>query len=142
MCCKNHHRDRSKHQHWVPQFYLRYFATPESRDTKIPKVLIFSKDPEDGDEELTSVRNVCGKRYLYSPKQLDGTRSWALDDRLNDVEALLGQVWPALATDFVDLGDEHLRKALSLFVSIIHMRHPDMRDTLEEIHGNLVSVSR
>jgi hypothetical protein len=129
---------RSKHQHWVPQFYLRYFATPESRDSKTPQVWIFSKNPEDGNEELTSVRNECGKRYLYSPKQLDGTRNWALDDKLNDVEALLGQVWPALATDFVDLSDEHIRKALSLFVSIMHMRHPDMRDALEYLHGNLV----
>lgn len=129
---------RSKHQHWVPQFYLRYFATPESRDSKIPQVWIFSKNPEDGEEELTSVRNVCGKRYLYSPKQLDGSRNWALDDKLNDVEALLGQVWSALATDFVDLSNEYIRKALSLFVSITHMRHPDLRDTLEAIHGNLV----
>lgn len=129
---------RSKHQHWVPQFYLRYFATPESRDSKTPQVWIFSKNPGDGEEEITSVRNVCGKRYLYSPKQLDGSRNWALDDKLNDVEALLGEVWPALATGFVDLSDEHIRKALSLFVSITHMRHPDMRDALEAIHGNLV----
>lgn len=131
-------RDPPKHQHWVPQFYLRYFATPESRDTKRPQVWIFSKDPKDGDEKLTSVRNVCGKRYLYSPRQLDGSRDWALDDKLNDVEALLGKVWPALATDYVDLADEHIRKALSLFVSITHMRHPDTRDTVEEVHARLV----
>lgn len=130
----------SKHQHWVPQFYLRYFATPESRDSKTPQVWIFSKNPEDGDEKLTSVRNVCGKRYLYSPKQLDGTRSWALDDQLNDVETLLGRIWPILATDFVDLSDEHIRKALSLFVAITHMRHPDMRYAIEGIQGNLVEV--
>jgi hypothetical protein len=135
---RSHPPQRSKHQHWVPQFYLRYFATPESRDSKTPQVWIFSKNPEDGEEELTSVRNVCGKRYLYSPKQLDGSRDWALDKALNDVEALLGQVWPALATDFVDLSDEHIRQALSLFVSITHMRHPDMRDVLEAIHGNLL----
>lgn len=135
---KAHDRDRSKHQHWVPQFYLRYFATSESRDTKAPQVWIFSKDPKDGDEQLTSVRNVCGKRYLYSPRQLDGRRNWALDDELNDVEALLGQVWSDLATDYVDLADEHIRKALSLFVSITHMRHPDSRDAVEEIHARLV----
>lgn len=87
-----------------------------------------------------SVRNVCGKRYLYSPKQLDGSRNWALDDKLNDVEGLLGQIWPALATDFIDLSDEYIRKALSLFISITHMRHPDMRDALEGIHGDLVEL--
>lgn len=36
---------RSKHQHWVPQFYLRYFATPESRATKAPQVWIFCMRP-------------------------------------------------------------------------------------------------
>lgn len=135
---KSPNHDRSKHQHWVPQFYLRYFATPESRDTKTPQVWIFSKQPEDGDEELTSVRNVCGKRYLYAPKQQDGSRSWALDDRLNDIEALLGQVWPTLATDFIDLGDQHIRMALSLFISIMHMRNPDNRRAVEDIHRELV----
>ena len=135
---KAHSLARSKHQHWVPQFYMRYFATLGTRDTKTPQVWIFSKQHEDGDEELTSVRNVCGKRYLYSPRQLDGTRSWALDDKLSDIEALLGVVWPALATDFVDLGDEQIRKALALFVAITHMRHPDVRHAIEEIHGQLV----
>lgn len=133
-------RSRSKHQHWVPQFYLRYFATPESRDTKTPQVWIFSKNPEDGDEQLTSVRNVCGKRYLYSPRQLDGNRDWALDDKLNDIESLLAQEWTALATDYVELSDEHIRKALALFVAITHMRHPDGRATVEHIQANLVTL--
>lgn len=131
-------RQSSKHQHWVPQFYLRYFSTPESRDTKTPQVWTFSKNLEDGDERLTSVRNVCGKRYLYSPRQLDGSRDWALDDKLNDVEGLLGKLWPTLATDYVDLSDNHIRKALSLFVSITHMRHPDSRDSVEKTHTKMV----
>ncbi len=133
-----HRKKCTKHQHWVPQFYLRYFATPESRDTKTPQVWIFSKESKDGDESLTSVRNVCGKNYLYSPRQLNGSRSWALDDKLNDVETLLGLIWSDLATNFVSLEDEHIRKALALFISIMHMRHPDMRNTVEDLHGELI----
>jgi hypothetical protein len=136
---KPRQRDQSKHQHWVPQFYLRCFATSETRETQTPQVCIFFKREADGDERLTNVRNVCGKRYLYSPRQPDGKRNWVLDDKLNDVEALLGQVWPSLATDFVDLQDEPVRKALALFVSIMHMRHPDVRQTVEYTHGALVS---
>ena len=132
------HRSRSKHQHWVPQFYLRYFATPESIGSKTPKVWIFSKNHDDGDEQLTSVRNVCGKRYLYSPVQQDGERDWSMDDHLNDVEGLLAQVWPKLATDFVDLSDERIRKAISLFVSVTHMRHLDIREQVEQAHAGLV----
>jgi uncharacterized protein DUF4238 len=73
--------NRSKHQHWVPQFYLRYFATKETRDSDQPQVWIFSKDHTDSDETLTNVRNVCGKRYLYSPVQPTGNElgTWTND---------------------------------------------------------------
>jgi hypothetical protein len=136
---KTHQRNRPKHQHWVPQFYLSYFATPETRHSDNPQVWILSKDPADGDETLTNARNVCGKRYLYSPKQPDGERNWELDEKLNVVETLLGQIWPALATDFVNLGDEHIRKALALFVAVMHFRHPDVRRQVEEIHQQLLT---
>jgi len=54
--------NRAKNQHWVPRFYLRYFATPETRQTKEPKVWIFSKDENDGDESCPNVKNICSKR--------------------------------------------------------------------------------
>jgi len=129
---------RAKHQHWAPQFYLRYFATPATRDSKKPQLWIFSKNSTDGDEKLTSVRNVCGRRYLYSPKQPNGERTWELEDKLCDVETLLSQLWQALATDFVNLGDEHIRKAIALFVAVMHFRHPEIRQDVEKIHKQLV----
>jgi hypothetical protein len=136
---KGNLRSRSKHQHWVPQFYLRHFATPATRDSDKPQIWIFSHDPVDGDEKLTSVRNVCGRRYLYSPRQPNGERSWGLDGKLNDLEALLGDLWPTLANSFVDLGDEHIRKAVALFVAVMHFRHPVVREGVEEIHKQLVA---
>lgn len=132
-------KEKTKHQHWVPQFYLRYFATPETRDTETPQVNIFSKDPDDGDEKLTSVRNVCGKRYLYSPIQPSGERSWALDERLDDLESLLGRIWPELARGFAPLDDESLRKGVALFVAIMHLRNPEVRKAVERIHQQLVA---
>lgn len=137
---KKAQRVRSKHQHWVPQFYLRYFATPESRQSDQPQLWIFSKEDADGPETLTNVRNVCGKRYLYSPLQPSGERSWELDELLDDLESLLGGVWPALATDFVDLSDLTLRKGLALFLAVMHLRHPDMRRQAEEMHSYLCNV--
>jgi Protein of unknown function (DUF4238) len=137
---KSNSRSRPKHQHWVPQFYLRYFSTPATRDSDKPQIWMFSKDPTDGDEKLTSVRNVCGMRYLYSPRLPNGERTWELDDKLNDVEALLGRIWPALATDFVDLDDEHIRKAIALFVAVMHFRHPANRRDVEETHKQLISL--
>jgi hypothetical protein len=123
----------------VPQFYLRYFATPESRDSADPQVWIFSKDSADGDEKLTNIRNVCGKRYLYSPAQSNGERKWDLDERLDRVESLLGQLWPALAADFIRLDDDAIRKGLALFVSLMHLRNSDVRKRVESIHQQLVA---
>lgn len=58
---------------------------------------------------------------------------------MTEVEGLLARVWPSLATDFVDLSDEHIRKALALFVSVTHMRHPDAREGVERMHTSLVN---
>ena len=59
-------RNRAKHQHWAPQFYLRHFATTDTQASDEPKVWIFSKNASDDNEVLTNVRNVCGKRYPKS----------------------------------------------------------------------------
>ena len=138
---KDHHdRSRSKHQHWVPQFYLRSFATPDSRGTKSPQVWIFSKYGEDGDEKLTHVRNVCGKRYLYTPMGTDGQRKWDLDDRLGDVESHLAEIWRELAEGYVSLQDESVRLGLALFVALMKLRNPAVREEVERMHRQIVSL--
>ncbi len=132
--------NRPKHQHWVPQFYLRYYATPESRCTSQPQVWIFSKDDSDGDEKITNVRNVCGQRYLYSPMLETGERDWALEDLLNDLETGLSEFWPALAGGYVALEDPHIRRGLALFLSVTHLRNPDMRAQVDQLHAKIVEV--
>jgi hypothetical protein len=131
---------KSKNQHWVPQFYLREFATPDTRETKQPKVWIFSRDAKDGDEKLTWIRNVCAQRYLYSPKAADGERSWQVDDDLEGVEMLLAQFWSEISTDFIDLANESIRKALSLFIATNYVRHPANIRTVKEIHRQLLQL--
>ena len=136
---KQGNRSRSKHQHWVPQFYLRYFATADTRNSKQPKVWVFSKHTSDGDETLTNVRNVCGKRYLYSPIGCDGNRNWDLDEKLDGLESTMDKIWPALVEGFVPLDDPHLRKGLALFVAVMHLRNPEVREEVEHIHRQLIS---
>jgi predicted heme/steroid binding protein len=131
-------KNRSKHQHWVPQFYLRCFSTAETRGSDQPRVWIFSKDDADGNETLTSVRNVCGKRYLYSPIQPDGERNWELDERLDSLESLLGRIWRDVAIDFVSLDDPAIRKGLALFTAVMYLRNPEIRTQVERAHRRLV----
>lgn len=99
-----------------------------------------SKHDKDGDEQLTHVRNACGKRYLYTPVDTDGQRKWDLDDRLGNVETLLAQRWPEFAEGYVSLQDEGVRKGLALFVALMHLRNPAVREEVERIHGQIVAL--
>lgn len=126
-------------QHWVPQFYLKYFATPETQRTKNPKTWIFSKDEEYGDPKLTNIRNICAKRFLYSPLNKDGQREWKLETRLSDLETLLSVIWPTLAEGYADLLWEPLRKAVSLFASVLYLRHPNSLKQCIDAHEHLVN---
>jgi len=128
-------------QHWVLQFYLKHFATPETITTKSPKVWIFSKDKKDGDPSLPNIRNICAKRYLYSPIGSDGQRQWALESKLHNLESALSTVWPSLANGYVDLMQQKsIRKLVALFVSVMHLRHPDSFTESIQIHNRMVQM--
>lgn len=94
----------------------------------------------DGDETLTNVRNVCGKRYLYSPIGDSGERLWHLDKKIQDLETTMGAIWPAIAEGFIDLSDFKIRKGLSLFVAVMHLRNPDTRKAVEQVHRGLIEL--
>lgn len=131
--------NKPRRQHWVPCFYLRYFATPETKETGEPQVWILSK--HEGDPALTNIRKVANRRYLYSPltKALD--RSWETEEDLAEYESVMARVWPLLATDSVDLhGDQSIRKGLALFVSLLYLRHPQRLVQTERIHGQIVET--
>jgi len=130
---------RPKVQHWVPKFYLRQFAIPETRQTDRPKVWIFSK--HQGEPKLTSVRNVAARSHLYTPIGATGGRDWKMEEMLGDIESLLARLWPELTDGFADLhGQESIRKIVALFVSTLHLRHPDSIRVVVEMHENLVSL--
>lgn len=131
--------NQPKSQHWVPRFYLRHFATQDTRGTDHPKVWIFSSEEGDGDETLTSVRNVCAKRYLYSPRSDTRARSWDLERKLASIEDALAGLWPRLANESVDLGDLTVRRGVSLFVALMHLRNPQSLELVESVHRRLVA---
>jgi hypothetical protein len=133
-------KGKPKHLHWVSYFYLRYFATPESRHSKEPQVWIFSKDDTDGDEVRTNIRNVCGKRYLYAPTDASGKRDYILEKQLGHLESAIGLLWPKVADGFIDLSEETVRKGLSLFVAVMHLRNPEFRKSLEKTHTQFVEA--
>src|ERR1039457_2681224 len=94
----------NRNQHWVPQFYLRGWATATTRGTNKPQIWAFPI--EDGEEFKTIPRNVAAQRDLYtfcSPE---------VDRRLTDLEGFLGRFWPRFTDDHYPL-DDAFRKTVS-----------------------------
>jgi hypothetical protein len=114
--------NKPKRQHWVPRFYLKEFATPESKNTKNPQVWIYSRT--EGDPAKVNVKDIAVKRYLYSPEDVKGERCWKTEDKLADLESLISRIWPKIANDFVDLSEDSIRKGMSLFIATMILRHP------------------
>jgi len=126
-------------QHWVPQFYLRYFSTPETKDRKYPQVWIFSKDRKAGEPKLTSIRKICATSNLYSPLSDSGDRDYSVEKTIGNLEYLVSQIWPILASDFVDFErNTSVKKGVSLFLAIMYLRHPSVNRQGEYIHGQMV----
>ena len=72
--------------------------------------------------KLTSVRNMCGWRYLYSPKDTNGERDWGVEELLGKVETIAASIWPNLIGGTADLSDQALRQPLSYFFAFMHLR--------------------
>ena len=119
---------------------MRHFSTPETREAQEDQIWMFSNEYRDGDERLTNIKNVCTRRYLYSPIDDSGRRDFALEEKLADMETELASFWPRVATELLDYGEPSIRRLIALFVSVMHLRSPDSLDAVEGIHRSLVSL--
>jgi len=113
-----------KRHHWIPRFYLKWFATEETLGTKSPQVYIFNRIS--GEPLLVSTKNIAVKNYLYAPLLAGNSddRDFTRETELAELEGFMSQIWPKLACDFVDLTSEPFRKGMSLFLATLFLRHP------------------
>jgi hypothetical protein len=130
---------KAKKQHYVPRFYLKHFAIPETRTSKTPQAYIFGKGEDD--PKVVSIRDIAAQRYLYSPENEERSRSWETEERLSDLESIMAPIWPALANDYLDLYEnESIRKAISLFLATLLLRHPSQIDATKHAHTHVVRM--
>jgi hypothetical protein len=122
----------NKNQHWVPQFYLEYFAIPGTQR-------IWAFPIHEGKEFNTIIRNVAAQSFLYSPRTADGNRDHNVDNELWGLENLLSQLWPRIANDHYFMGDG-FRKGLSLFIASLFLRHPSKLDSHRRLRQNIINV--
>lgn len=122
----------TKNQHWVPQFYLRQFATPDSIAARTPKVWLWDKTTQCPLPSPVSVRNVCGQRYLYSPEDKSGARDPTVERVLGEVEDTASRIWPLLVEGELDLTDSEIKKFAARFISILHLRNVFLYRTIDK----------
>jgi hypothetical protein len=128
-----------RRQHWVPQFYLRYFIAPDS-NPKQEQVWILHR--QNGEPQLTSIKNIALEKHLYSPKLADGTRDHRLENKLCALEGTLAAIWPKFATDFINLSSKSHRQKIALFLAVQFLRHPERRDASLAIRQKIIEAVR
>jgi hypothetical protein len=126
-------------QHYVPRFYLKHFAIPETKVSIKPQIWACSKDQDGKPPFVTGIHNVAAQRYLYSPIKSDGSRCMETEAKLASLESVLSKIWGKLAEDYVDLGDRHIRKVLALFLATLILRNPKKIDEIKSIHQRMVN---
>lgn len=122
-----------KHQHWVPQFYLKQFSTPESFNSTTLKVWVWNKEKNDFLPGPISVRKICGQRYLYTPEDNQGERNWEMEDYLSDQESEAAKVWPKLLSGELDFNNVLIRQSLARFITTLHLRNVKVFDAIDNV---------
>lgn len=126
-----------KKQHWVPYFYLKNWATNESKNKKYPQGWILSIN--EGEPQKVNLRDFAAKRYLYSPPDKNGVRSFDTEDKLSDYEDIMSKFWPMISSEFYDFSEgTSIRKAIALFISLLYLRRPSNIDSFKHMHSKLI----
>ncbi|AWB88986.1 hypothetical protein C2138_05015 [Salinibacterium hongtaonis] len=120
----------AKLHHYVPQGYLRGFATEHERVTAVP--LDRAREPF-----TTSVKNVAARTHFHTvegliePDEFEKVLSGVEGDAMGIIRRLEEGEFPLPSED---------RSALSFYVALQAVRGPDTRATMEHLQAKIVRV--
>jgi hypothetical protein len=126
-----------KRQHWLPQFYLRAFRARDAAGATARLWVHFRDGPDE--PQLKSINDIAAQRYLYAPVTTAGERDHSVDNRLQEIESLLGPMWPTITEGYVDLDREPIRMGLALFLATLYARHPQRLEEHRTVGEGLVA---
>jgi len=132
-------KNKTRVQHFVPQFYLRRFAIPGFSDRK--KAKIWVTEVESGNVFTKKVENIAAEDFLYSHKRPDGTRCFNTETKLSELENLVARFYDRFVDGVPDLSQSWgMKKFLSLFVATLMTRHPDQELKTRQVHAKMVEI--
>lgn len=116
-----------KKQHYVPQCYLRAFATPNTINDKEPLIWIFPKTERKG--RLDKIKNVLFAKDLYTI-DTGGQKDYSIETSLANVEAEYTKVYREKIEKRLPLNKrEHL--VLCVFITALMQRTLRHKDSVE-----------
>lgn len=121
-------KNKPTKQHYVPQCYLREFATPDSTKDKEPLIYIFPKDKRVG--RLDKIKNVLFAKDLYT-LDVGGIKNYSIETSLGNIESEYTTVYREKIAKRLPLSKKD-RLILCVFVSALMQRTLRHKDSLEK----------
>ncbi len=131
----------SKRHHFVPQGYLRGFATNEASSKNL--IWVYDKRPNRRPEKK-SIRSVAHLDAYYAQENIDGSEDFDTIEKMlaqtieNDVPLILSKI-NSKAGETVVLSNEDKEK-LAFFIGLSMTRVPSIRDGINECYSQLANL--
>ncbi len=117
-----------KKHHFIPQFYLRRFASIE------PDEKIWTYDIELEEGRTSTIENTAYEKYLYSVTLENGQRSDEVEDFFSKIEAKAAPIFNKLI-ESKPLTDQE-RASFASFMALMYLRTDSFRNQYAEIMMN------
>jgi hypothetical protein len=126
-----------KKQHWIPRFYLKQFAIPETKNSKIPKVWAYSKKHQDPEPVIISILDAASSRFMYSPLDDKGNRDFYMENRLAELEQIVARIWQEVCYEYIDISNL-IRRIISVFLATTILRCNNSFELQKDIYRNML----
>jgi Protein of unknown function (DUF4238) len=116
-------------QHWVPRFYLRNFATPESIDTSSPKLNVY--DLGSKRQFCTSIDKVLVQKHLYTLGSDSDSSLYVVEKTLAKIEGWSKPCIEAFSKGEAIHTNLESKYIAAVFFATLLMRNPHMLEVQE-----------
>lgn len=130
-----------KNQHYVPQSYLKRFTI----DGEKSLIWSFDKESSEFNRNTSSINKVCAEDYYYYQQtETNEFDHITLEDGLSEIEKIGNEIIDKIvnvsAMPYAYISEQE-RGELSFYISLMLTRGPAFRDCINELHGEIVSVT-
>ena len=127
-------KNKPTNQHYVPQCYLRAFATPDTINDKEPLIWIFPKNEHRG--RLDKIKNVLFAKDLYTI-DVGGTKDYSIEKSLGNIEAEYTTVYRERIAKRLPLNKKE-HAVLCIFIGALMQRTLRHKDSVENFLSEVI----